>query len=160
MEILKVTAKELGRAASEKEASKLVEQHISKENCGILTQEQILKIKQKYKDIGHSVGIATGKNVAALALEKLDKVILSENAKKAASEAGEKYAVKAREFQKLAMKIAEDAGGQAGDEDGEEEGGEAGERDGGQAGERVGREAGKKAGVNIWQKMQQKFCRF
>ena len=39
----------------------------------------------------------------------------------AAAVAGEKYAVKAREFQKLAIKIAEEAGGRAGEKEGEKE---------------------------------------
>ena len=82
-------------------------------------------------------------------LEKLDMEALRSEARTASSAAAEKYAVKAREFQKLAMKIAEDAGGQSGEETGEAEGGESGEAAGGAAGEKVGREAGAEAGRAI-----------
>merc|ERR1719147_364674 len=69
--------------------------------------------------------------------------------KTAASEAGEKYAIKAREFQRLATKIAEEAGSKSGEKTGEQEGGEAGEEAGEIAGEKAGRLAGQKAGEKI-----------
>ena len=68
--------------------------------------------------------------------------------KAAAAASGEKYAVKAREFQKLATKIAEDAGGKAGEKLGEQEGGVSGE----EAGEISGGEAGRLAGQVSYQK--------
>merc|ERR1711962_3526 len=63
--------------------------------------------------------------------------------------AAEKYAIKAREFQRLATKIAEEAGGKIGEEIGEEEGASVGGEAGGIAGERVGREAGEKVGFEL-----------
>merc|ERR1719297_535512 len=60
LEMIKEPAKEMGRTASMKEVENHVQQHIVKENCAMLTQEKIMKIKQKYKEIGSSVGIATG----------------------------------------------------------------------------------------------------
>ena len=147
LEMIKEPAKAMGATAAMKQVENHVQTHIIKENWAMLTEDKVNKIKQKYKEIGASVGITTGKNIATSVLDGLDKSTLAEVARKAASEAGEKYAVKAKEFQKLGMKIAEDAGGQAGDEAGEEEGGEAGEREGGQAGERTGREAGAKVTI-------------
>merc|ERR1712200_404159 len=82
-------------------------------------------------------------------MKNINLEIVMAEVKKAASAAAEKYAIKAREFQKLACKIAEEAGGKVGEEIGEELGGDAGEEAGGEAGERVGRESGKKAGEEI-----------
>ena len=149
MEWVKEMAKEEGKNAAVKEAESVSQQKISSENLKALSKEKIAQLKQKYTEIGQSVGIATGKNVAKSVLSKLDMELLQTEARAAASAAAEKYAIKAREFQKLAMKIAEDAGGVAGEETGEEEGAEAGEQEGGAAGERVGREAGSKAGMEI-----------
>ena len=106
-------------------------------------------MRQTFTELGKSVGLRVGRNVVKPVLEKLDLELLRTEARTASSAAAEKYAVKAREFQKLAMKIAEDAGGQAGEETGESEGGETGEAEGGAAGEKVGREAGAVAGQAI-----------
>jgi len=99
--------------------------------------------------MGRAVGINSGKTAAKICISKLDIEVLKKEAIQAASVAAEKYAIKAREFQKLAMKIAEDAGGVAGEETGEEEGAAFGEQEGGAAGERVGKESGSKAGMEI-----------
>ena len=114
-----------------------------------LSKEKVSQLRQKFTELGKSVGLRSGRNVVKSVLEKLDLELLRTEARTASSAAAEKYAVKAREFQKLAMKIAEDAGGQAGEETGEAEGGESGEAEGGAAGERVGREAGAAAGRAI-----------
>ena len=106
-------------------------------------------MRQTFTELGKSIGLRVGRNVVKPVLEKLDLELLRTEARTASSAAAEKYAVKAREFQKLAMKIAEDAGGQAGEETGESEGGETGEAEGGAAGEKVGREAGAVAGQAI-----------
>ena len=114
-----------------------------------LSKDKVSQLRQTFTELGKSVGLRVGRNVVKSVLEKLDLEALRSEARAASSAAAEKYAVKAREFQKLAMKIAEDAGGQAGEETGEAEGGESGEAAGGAAGEKVGREAGAEAGRAI-----------
>merc|ERR1719245_1908792 len=149
LEMIKESAKMEGKTKALQETEIYCKQQLEKENLKALTKEKIAKLKEKYSDIGRSVGINSGKAAAKICISKLDIEVLKKEAAQAASIAAEKYAIKAREFQKLAMKIAEDAGGVSGEETGEEEGGEAGEKEGGIAGEKVGREAGSKAGMEI-----------
>ena len=149
MGIIKEIAKEEGKLASLAEAEVVSKEELSKENLQGLSKEKVSQLRQKFTELGKSVGLRTGRSVVKSVLSKLDLEHLRSEAIKASTTAAEKYAVKAREFQKLAMKIAEDAGGLAGEETGETEGGESGEAAGGAAGERVGREAGARAGEAI-----------
>jgi len=149
VEMLKEMSKEEGKIVAAKEAELSCQQQITKENLKSLSKDKIAQLKQKYTEMGQQIGLEVGKKIAKSTLTKLDMEKLKSEAIKASAIAAEKYAIKAREFQKLAMKIAEDAGGASGEETGEEEGGEAGEKEGGIAGEKVGREAGSKAGMEI-----------
>jgi len=149
LEMIKESAKVEGKTKALQETEIYCKQQLEKENLKALTKEKIAKLKEKYSDIGRSVGINSGKAAAKICISKLDIEVLRKEAVQAASIAAEKYAIKAREFQKLAMKIAEDAGGVSGEETGEEEGAISGEQEGGAAGERVGRDSGSKAGMEI-----------
>ena len=79
-------------------------------------------------------------------LSKINMEAVLTEVKVAAAAAGEKYAVKAREFLKLATKIAEEAGGKAGEKVGEQDGGEAGE----EAGQAAGEKGRKKGSIGIF----------
>ena len=147
--MVREVAREEGRLAGLAEVEVVSKEELAKENLQGLSKEKVSQLRQKFTELGKSVGLRAGRSVVKSVLAKLDLELLRSEARSAASAAAEKYAVKAREFQKLAMKIAEDAGGLAGEETGESEGGESGEAAGGSAGERVGREAGAQAGEAI-----------
>ena len=77
-----------------------------------------------------------------MAFSKIEAEVIRTEVRKVARASAEKYAIKAREFHKMAIRIAEEAGAKFGSSVGEEEGENAGEDAGGIVGEKVGREAG------------------
>ena len=163
---LPLTAKKLvselasaeGRTAGLAAAQTAAEEEIGKQELAGMTKEKVSALRVLFQQIGATAGQAAGVGVAKAVLAKINMESLLVEVRAAAAASGEKYAVKAREFQKLAMKIAEDAGGQAGEETGEAEGGESGEAEGGAAGERVGREEGAAAGRAIAGRERERVC--
>ena len=87
--------------------------------------------------------------ILKLAFSKVEAEAVRIEVRKVAISAAEKYAVKAREFHKMSIRIAEEAGAKTGAMLGEEIGEVAGEEAGGIIGEKVGREAGQKAAVEL-----------
>merc|ERR1711963_929248 len=114
-----------------------------------ITDEKITEVRKQFEQIGTATGQAHGIKVTKTAFSKIKTETIIEATRSAAFEAAEKYATKAREFCKMAVKIAEDAGGKAGAEAGELEGMEKGEEEGGNVGEQVGKEAGEKSGMEV-----------
>ena len=102
-------------------------------------------MRQLFSERGVHAGREAGRKVGKLALEKLNFQELKVEVRKVAIASAEKYAVKAREFVKMAVRIAEEAGAKSGSELGRQLGLEHGEEVGSTVGEKVGREAGEKA---------------
>merc|ERR1719422_2113681 len=169
MEIAAVEAKSVGISAGEKAAL----EEVSKQDLKAMTKDRVGALRALFQDIGVKAGQEAGAQISAALLSKINMEAVLTEVKVAAAAIGEKYAVKAREFLKLATKIAEEAGGEAGEEAGQaagekagreagqkigeeiagEEGGkvgaEAGARAGRKFGFKVGREAGMKAGIEV-----------
>ena len=80
----------------------------------------------------------------------LNLLTVLEVAKSASVVAAEKYAIKAREFCKMAAKISVEAGGKSAAECAKNEAGEEGEAEGEKVGEEAGRESGKKSGFEVF----------
>ena len=131
-----------GRTAGLAAAQAAAEAEIGAQELAGLTKEKVAALRVLFQQIGATAGQAAGGEVARAVLAKINMETLLAEVRVAAAASGEKYAVKAREFQKLAIKIAEDAGGKAGEKLGEQEGGVSGE----EAGEISGGEAGRLAG--------------
>ena len=107
-----------------------------------MTKDKVSALRVLFQEIGAKAGKTEAATAAKSVLGKISMESLLAQVATAAAASGEKYAVKAREFQKLATKIAEDAGGKTGEKIGEQEGGVAGE----EAGQESGGEAGRLAG--------------
>jgi len=146
--VLEIAAEE-GRASGAILGESVALKEASKQNMKGMSKEKVAELRNMFSQIGTKAGIEAGISIAKTILSKINMEVVITEAKQAATSSAEKYAVKAREFQKLAMKIAEEAGCTSGEETGEEQGGIAGEEAGGAAGEKVGREAGKKAGEEL-----------
>jgi hypothetical protein len=134
-----------GRLAGEKAGM----EELNKLQLVEICKEKVTALRGVFAEAGVRAGRESGIALAKSVLAKISLEAILDEVKSASAAAGEKYAVKAREFQRLCAKIAEEAGGNAGEEEGENVGGEAGEAAGGDAGENVGREAGRKAGLEI-----------
>ena len=106
---------------------------------------QVTAMRQQFAEQGTIAGREAGRKVGKLALDKLNFEELKTEVRKVAIVSAEKYAVKAREFVKMAVRIAEEAGAKSGSTLGKQLGIENGEDVGGDVGEKVGREAGEKA---------------
>ena len=144
-----------GRAAGLAAAQKAAEEEIVKQDLTGMTKDKVSALRVLFQQIGATAGTAAGGGVAKAVLGKINMEALLGEVRAAAGASGEKYAVKAREFQKLATKIAEDAGGKAGEKLGEQEGGVSGE----EAGEISGGEAGRTAG-QVCRKLHRKLQYF
>ena len=131
-----------GRAVGLAAAQAAAEAEIGKQDLTGMTKDKVSALRVLFQQIGATAGSAAGAGLAKAVLGKINMEALLGEVRAAAGASGEKYAVKAREFQKLATKIAEDAGGKAGEKLGEQEGGLSGE----EAGEISGGEAGRLAG--------------
>ena len=86
-----------------------------------MTKDKVSALRVLFQEIGATAGKAEAAGVAKSVLGKISMESLLAQVAVAAAASGEKYAVKAREFQKLATKIAEDAGAKAGEKIGEQE---------------------------------------
>ena len=106
-------------------------------------------MRQLFSERGVHAGREAGRKVGKLALEKINFQELKVEVRKVAIASAEKYAVKAREFVKMAVRIAEEAGAKSGSELGRQLGLENGEEIGSTVGEKVGREAGEKAARDL-----------
>ena len=106
---------------------------------------QVTAMRQQFAEQGTIAGREAGRKVGKLALDKLNFEELKIEVRKVAIASAEKYAVKAREFVKMAVRISEEAGGKSGAALGKQLGIENGEDVGGDVGEKVGRDAGEKA---------------
>merc|ERR1712088_581685 len=146
-----------GGKIGEEEGEKAGTAEASKIDWKSVTDEKIAEIRKQFEQIGTATGQAHGIKVTKTAFSQIKTETILEATKSAAFEAAEKYATKAREFCKMAVKIAEDAGGKAGAEAGELEGMEKGEEEGGNVGEQVGKEAGAKVGSIAGAKAGRKF---
>merc|ERR1711936_698159 len=124
-------------------------EEITKHNLKGMTKEQVSELRSLFSEVGLKAGREAGLSIAKTIFSKIEMHTIITEVKKEATAAGEKYAVKAREFQKMAIKIAEEAGSKSGEKTGDQEGGEAGEEAGEIAGEKAGRIAGQKAGEEI-----------
>ena len=127
----------IGRAAAHEE--------VSKTDFKAIAGLQVTAMRQLFSERGVKAGREAGRKVGKLALEKLNFQELKVEVRKVAIASAEKYAVKAREFVKMAVRIAEEAGAKSGAEIGRQLGLEHGEEVGSVVGEKVGREAGEKA---------------
>merc|ERR1711963_700850 len=114
-----------------------------------ITDEKITEIRKQFEQIGTATGQAHGIKITKTAFSQIKTESILEATKSAAFEAAEKYATKAREFCKMAVKIAEDAGGKAGAEAGELEGMEKGGEEGAKVGAIAGAKAGRKFGLTV-----------
>ena len=86
-----------------------------------MTKDKVSALRVLFQELGAAAGKAEAASVAKAVLGKISMERLLGEVATAAGASGEKYAVKAREFQKLATKIAEDAGAKAGEKIGEQE---------------------------------------
>merc|ERR1712106_842951 len=146
MEIASSEGRSVGSLAGEKAGI----EEIPKQNLKGMTKEQVSALRVLFAEVGVKAGREAGFSIAKSVFSKIKMETIMIEVKTAASAAGEKYAIKAREFQRLAMKIAEEAGSKSGGKSGEQEGGEAGEEAGETAGEKAGRVAGQKAGEEVF----------
>lgn len=78
-----------------------------------------LNLREQFSQLGGRAGAAAGRATAAELLAGLELSQVEGEARRAAVVAAEKYALKAREFEKLAGKVGEEAGLGAGEESGE-----------------------------------------
>merc|ERR1719245_206316 len=145
MEVASVEGRAVGIAAGEKAAL----EEIQKQDLKSMTQEKVAALRALFQQVGANSGKEAGAQMSKALLSKINMEAVFAEVKVAAAASGEKYCIKAREFQKLATKIAEEAGGKAGEKHGEQQGGEAGEEAGQEAGEKAGRAAGQKIGEDI-----------
>ena len=67
-------------------------------------------MRQQFTETGLHAGREAGRKVGKLALERLNFAELKEEVRKVAIASAEKYAIKAREFVKMAIRIAEESG--------------------------------------------------
>ena len=67
-------------------------------------------MRQQFTETGLHAGREAGRKVGKLALERLNFAELKEEVRKVAIASAEKYAIKAREFVKMAVRIAEESG--------------------------------------------------
>ena len=124
----------LGIEAGKLEAGKFDWKSISK--------DKITTLRAAFAEAGFNAGQQAGRKVGKLAFSKIEVEAIKVEVRKVAIASAEKYAIKAREFHKMAVRIAEEAGAKFGASIGEEEGTEAGEVAGGIVGEKVGKESG------------------
>ena len=103
-----------GKSAGLAVAQKAAEEEVGKQDLTGLSQDRVSALRVLFQEIGAKAGKAEAAAVAKSVLSKLNMEALPAEVKLSAAAAGEKYAIKAREFQKLATKIAEEAGGKAG----------------------------------------------
>ncbi|QQP41753.1 Protein lethal(2)essential for lifelike, partial [Caligus rogercresseyi] len=153
-ELILVKSAELGKKMGGEAGEKAGQVEIAKiaaELKSAMSQEKVSSLRAKFSEIGKTAGHAAGLQLgqSGSIFSQIDMAQVKAFAIASASSSAEKYAIKAREFQKMGRKIAEEAGAKLGAETGKDIGGEAGEEAGGLAGERVGREAGEKAGFDI-----------
>merc|ERR1712213_275638 len=149
LEMIEPILEEMGGKIGEEEGEKAGNEEASTIDWKTITDEKITEIRKQFEQIGTTTGQTYGIKITKTAFSQIKTESILEATKLAAFEAAEKYATKAREFCKMAVKIAEDAGGKAGAEAGELEGMEKGEEEGGNVGERVGKEAGEKSGKEV-----------
>ena len=71
---------------------------------------QVTAMRQQFTETGLHAGREAGRKVGKLALERLNFAELKEEVRKVAIASAEKYAIKAREFVKMAIRIAEESG--------------------------------------------------
>jgi len=138
-----------GRQAGGLAGEKVGKDMVTQQNFKMIRKEKTTELRNLFTETGAKAGMAAGISISKSILANIDMEQVLSEAKREATSSAEKYSIKAREFQKLAMKIAEEAGCNAGEESGEEEGGIVGEEAGGAAGEKAGSEAGRKAGKEI-----------
>jgi len=137
--------KSIGLVAGEKAGT----EEATKQDLKGMTKDQVAALRAHFTSVGAKAGKEACLSISKSVFQKINMETIIVEVKKAATAAGEKYAIKAREFQRLATKIAEEAGCKSGEKTGEQEGGEAGEEAGEIAGEKAGRIAGQKAGEEI-----------
>ncbi len=71
-------------------------------------------MRQLFGEAGAKAGREAGLKVGKLSFAKIDAQVVMAEVRTAAIAAAEKYSIKAREFHKMAVKIAEEAGKKTG----------------------------------------------
>ena len=107
-----------------------------------ISKDKVTALRNAFAEAGAKAGREAGQKVGKLAFSKIEVDVIKTEVRKVAMASAEKYAIKAREFHKMAIRIAEEAGAKFGSSVGEEEGADGGEDAGGIVGEKVGRESG------------------
>jgi hypothetical protein len=79
-----------------------------------MNQDKVTALRQLFGEAGSKAGRESGCKVGKLAFSKVDVQIVMAEVRKVASTSAEKYTVKAREFHKMAVRIAEEAGAKVG----------------------------------------------
>merc|ERR1719245_1698688 len=143
LEMIEPILVEMGGKIGEEEGEKAGNEEASKIDWKTITDEKITEIRKQFEQIGTKTGQTYGIKITKTAFSQIKTESILEATKLAAFEAAEKYATKAREFCKMAVKIAEDAGGKAGRKFGLTVGKEAGIK----AGQSFGKLAGRKFGL-------------
>ena len=79
-----------------------------------MSGRKVAALREAFAALGSKAGREAGIKVGKLAFQKIEVQAVMAEVKTAAIAAAEKYSVKAREFCKMGIKIAEEAGAKAG----------------------------------------------